>query len=179
MAKQECVTLFPEVEAVTKRLTDEQFGVLIRAVIAYQLRGEVYDGDDVAVDIAFQFLSSQVDRTVAFKAKKAKAARSRWDKQKEEEAEQSDTDGMQARAEECKTMQSDTEPMQSDAPNPNPIPNPIPSPNPSNNREDVPDMNVGHNPPKQTRRFTPPTLEQVQAYCRQRGKSVDAQRFVD
>jgi hypothetical protein len=29
------------------------------------------------------------------------------------------------------------------------------------------------------RRFTPPTVEQVQAYCKERGNAVDPQRFVD
>ena len=30
-----------------------------------------------------------------------------------------------------------------------------------------------------SRRFTPPTVEDVEAYCRERGNAVDAQRFVD
>ena len=30
-----------------------------------------------------------------------------------------------------------------------------------------------------SRRFTPPTVEDVEAYCRERGNGVDAQRFVD
>ena len=37
-------------------------------------------------------------------------------------------------------------------------------------------------PPKATRartKFTPPSLEEVQAYCTERGNTVDAQRFVD
>ena len=42
--------------------------------------------------------------------------------------------------------------------------------------EDVPDINVGHKP---TRRFTPPTVEEVQDYCWERGNAVDPQRFVD
>lgn len=42
--------------------------------------------------------------------------------------------------------------------------------------EDVPDINVGHKPSK---RFTPPTVEQVQEYCWERGNCVDPQRFVD
>lgn len=42
--------------------------------------------------------------------------------------------------------------------------------------EDVPDINVGHKP---TRRFTPPTVEEVQDYCWERGNGVDPQRFVD
>ena len=32
---------------------------------------------------------------------------------------------------------------------------------------------------KPRKRFTPPTVEDVAAYCRERGNSVDAQRFVD
>ena len=41
---------------------------------------------------------------------------------------------------------------------------------------DVPDINVGH---KLSRRFTPPAVEQVREYCRERGNCVDPQRFVD
>lgn len=33
--------------------------------------------------------------------------------------------------------------------------------------------------PKKVARFTPPTVEEVQEYCRERGNKVDAQRFVD
>ena len=32
---------------------------------------------------------------------------------------------------------------------------------------------------KATNRFTPPTLAEVQAYCKERGNNVDAQRFID
>ena len=42
--------------------------------------------------------------------------------------------------------------------------------------EDVPDINVGHKP---TKRFVPPTVDEVRAYCRERGNSVNPQRFVD
>ncbi len=60
--KQETLVLFPEVLAVTRKLSDEQFGVLMRAAFSYRLSGEVYAGDDVAVDVAFQFVSNQIDR---------------------------------------------------------------------------------------------------------------------
>ena len=43
-------------------------------------------------------------------------------------------------------------------------------------KEDVTDINVGHKPSK---RFTPPTLDDVSDYCYERGSSVDPQRFVD
>ena len=34
-------------------------------------------------------------------------------------------------------------------------------------------------PPPRSKRFKPPTLEEVQAYCLERGNKVDAQRFID
>ena len=49
--------------------------------------------------------------------------------------------------------------------------------NPNTREGDVPDTNVGHTPP--TKRFTPPTFEQVAAYCKERGNNIDPQRFVD
>ena len=42
--------------------------------------------------------------------------------------------------------------------------------------EDVPDINVGHTP---TKRFIPPTVDEVRAYCQDRQNGVDPQRFVD
>ena len=34
-------------------------------------------------------------------------------------------------------------------------------------------------PKKERKRFTPPTVEEVEAYCRERGNTVDAETFVD
>lgn len=106
MAKQETLTLFPEIEEVTRKMSDSQFGCLIRAVMAYRFRGEEYAGDDIAVDIAFRFVSSQVDRAETAKAARVKAAKDRWDMQ-------SDASGMQTDANRCKAMQTDAKVMQS------------------------------------------------------------------
>lgn len=44
----------------------------------------------------------------------------------------------------------------------------------------VPDKNVGHTArPARSTRFVPPTVDEVQAYCFERGNNVNAQRFVD
>lgn len=102
MSNESCVTLFPEIETVTRKLDNEQFGILIRAVIAYRFRGEQYTGEDAALDIAFQFLSSQVDRSEAAKERKSRAAQKRWN-----------AEPMQIHA---KPMHSDAKPMHSDAP---------------------------------------------------------------
>ena len=120
MAKQECITLFPEVETVTRKMSNEQFGILIRAVIAYRMRGEVYSGEDIAVDIAFQFLANQQDRAEAAKADKSKAANAKWAKQAGKENMQTDADTMQIDAgimqSYAHAMQNDADAMQSDAP---------------------------------------------------------------
>lgn len=112
MAKQETLTLFPEIEVVTKKMTDTQFGELMRAVMAYRWRGEAYSGDDIAIDIAFQFLSNQVDRGEAAKAAKTKAAKDRWDKKTDAEPMHSDADRMQNDADECRRVKDDA-PIQS------------------------------------------------------------------
>lgn len=96
MAKEdEGMSLFPEIFTSTRKLSDEQFGTLIRAGRLYQTEQKIYDGDDVAVDIAFQFLANQIDRRNEASTKKTAAARKRWDKK-----------------EVCTPMQGDTEPMQ-------------------------------------------------------------------
>ena len=95
MAKQETLTIFPEIEDITRKMSDEQLGRLMRAVMAYRFRGELYSGDDVAIDIAFQFMSSQVDRSETAKAAKAKAAQGRWSTKTDAEGMQNDAEGMQ------------------------------------------------------------------------------------
>ena len=102
MPKQETLTLFPELEDATKRLTDEQFGILMRSVMAYRFRGEAYSGDDVAIDISFRFAASMVDRSEDTKKSRSKAASARWDSEKNANA--------------CKAMQNDANQMQSDTP---------------------------------------------------------------
>lgn len=38
---------------------------------------------------------------------------------------------------------------------------------------------IGEDKPQSARRFIPPTIEEVKAYCQERGNSVDPERFVD
>lgn len=64
--KQETLVLFPEVMAITRKFTDAQFGILMRAAFSYRFAGEVYSGDDVAVDVAFRTVASQIDRYQEF-----------------------------------------------------------------------------------------------------------------
>ena len=113
MAKQETLTIFPEIEDTTKMMSNEQFGELMRAVMAYRFRGEEYTGRDVAVNVAFQFMSSQVDRSETAKAARSKAAQGRWTAKGDAEGMQTDAKPMQSDAND---MQNDAEGMQTDAP---------------------------------------------------------------
>lgn len=117
MAKQETLTIFPEIEDTTQDLTNEQFGVLMRAVMAYRFRGEVYAGNDPFIKFAFRYMANQVDRSETAKTAKSKAAKERWEKQ-------SDADEckvMQNDADECKAMQSDAPILSIPSPSPCPI----------------------------------------------------------
>lgn len=64
--KQETLVLFPEVMVITRKFSDEQFGILMRAAFSYRFGGDVYSGDDAAVDVAFQAVASQIDRYQEF-----------------------------------------------------------------------------------------------------------------
>lgn len=144
--KQETLTLFPEVLETTRKLTDAQFGALMRAAFAYRFQGEDYAGDDPAVDMAFQFLASQIDRYLDICAVNRQNA-----------ASAPNASEVQRNAAECSGM-----PLQS---------NPIPS----NPIQKV----VGPDRPSRStpKRFVPPTLEEVQNYCRERNISVDPVKF--
>ena len=60
--KQDTLVLFPDVYMSTEKLTDAQFGALMRAAFGYRFYGEVYDGDDFAVELMFGVLKTQLDR---------------------------------------------------------------------------------------------------------------------
>lgn len=62
--KQDVIVLFPDLFVGTKRLTDAQFGVLMRALFAYRYENTEYTGEDVTVAMAFDFAKPQIDRYI-------------------------------------------------------------------------------------------------------------------
>lgn len=107
MAKEdEGMSLFPEIFTSTRKLSDEQFGALIRAGRVYQTDGIAYQGDDIAVDIAFQFLANQIDRRSEASTKKTAAAKRRWEKKDGCKVMQSDAEACTPIQDGCKVMQS-------------------------------------------------------------------------
>ena len=73
------MTIFPEVEEITKDLTNEQFGIMMRAAMAYRYRREAYSGNDPLIKFAFRYMANMVDRAENAKKAKSDAAREIWD----------------------------------------------------------------------------------------------------
>lgn len=153
--KQETLVLFPEVLSITQKFTDEQFGILMRAAFSYRFAGEVYSGDDVAVDVAFRTVASQIDRYQEFCNTLSNNAKC--------------SNGKQSAAKYSKTQQSDP-PIHVQSMS-NPCPYPIQS---------MSDQCVGReDTPKTPTRFSPPSVDDVRKYCNEHGyTTIDPERFV-
>ena len=151
--KQETLVLFPEVLQITRKFTDAQFGTLIRAVFSYRFGGEEYSGDDMAIDVAFQAIANQVDRLKEYSEINAKNAAGSESKQG---------------GAECSEMQENHPPILS-----NPIQSvPIQS-------DPVEDTGAQSAKPHAHTRFSPPSVQEIEDYCTEKGFLLDAERFVD
>lgn len=155
--KQDTLVLFPDVFNSTKKMTDEQFGVLMRAVFDYRFSNRIYDGDDLTVDVMFCTVKNQIDRyreTCAVNSRNA--------------SYQSKADGTA----ELSGIQGNTVESSDEEENSPHIhtPNHNHSHNHSDSKADKPPTN---------HRFTPPTADEVKAYCTEKGYAVDPDRFVD
>lgn len=165
--KQETLVLFPEVMRFTQKFSDAQFGSLIRSVFSYRFEGEVYSGEDMAVDVAFQTIAGQIDRLLEHSEINAKNA-SVSEKVRENlpagEKEQPE-------AESGETEQGEAESSEMQRNHPPILSNPIRS-NPIQVEEEA------AKPPTH-QRFSPPSVEEVRAYCLEKGYSLAPERFVD
>lgn len=148
-----------EYESQLSRLSDEQLGKLIRAIIEYKKTGEPCDSGDIAVDLSFDFIKVDIDKQAENYRKKADAGRLGGSKNKQNEANESNAKQNEAnesksnhKKEKEKEIEKDTEKESSSK---------------EEQKKDAP------------RIMARPTVEEVSAYCRERGNTVDAQHFVD
>jgi flagellar biosynthesis GTPase FlhF len=147
-----------EYESQLSRLSDEQLGKLIRAIIEYKKTGEPCDSGDIAVDLSFDFIKVDIDKQAENYRKKADAGRLGGSKNKQNETDESNAKQNEAnesksnhKKEKEKEIEKDTE------------------------KESSPKGEQKKDAPRMVR----PTVEEVSAYCRERGNTVDAQHFVD
>ena len=149
--------LFPDVFISTKKMTDAQFGSLMRAVFDYRFSNHIYGGDDLTVEVMFCTVKNQIDRyreTCEINSRNASKQNNT-----EHTAEQSENQGNAAESSE-------------NGENPAHIHTPI------HTHTQIHSDSKADKPPTR-RRFTPPTADEVREYCLSKGYAVDPDRFVD
>lgn len=141
----------------TKKLTDEEFGQLMRGLLEYSVTGEEPEELPDKVQVAFDIYSGQIDRDNESYKAKCKSNREniskRWNTTSNEPnlAHQDDTmvyDGIRTNTNDTKEKEKGKE---------------------KENRKEK-----GSN-----KRFSPPTLDEVAEYCRSRNSPVDPKKFYE
>jgi len=165
-----------------KRLSDAQFGALIRGMMAYQITGELPEYSDPILAIAFDAARVELDISNEKYEKKCQANRENGrkggrplsqDKQKTEKSErffENPNDNENEHENENLNNEILDSPIMAFMPAPKVAPakeipeNPLPPIEPEK--------------PKRERKFIPPTVEEVKAYCESRKNNIDAEAFV-
>lgn len=149
-----------------KRLSDEEVGRMFRMLMLYHA-GRYDEMDDLgfvdAEGIAFDFIKDDIDRT---------------EKKTEEAKETNRLNGMKGGR-----PRKQTEPEETEKNRPKPT---VTDRNPTKAYKDKDidkDIDIKENPLKGVKekpsRFSPPSIEEVEAYCKERGNKINAQHFID
>lgn len=148
-----------------EKLSDQEVGRLVRSLLEY---GETGETEELAgrESIAFDFIADDINRAKA--AYEERCAKNQRNIEKRY-ARQDDTnvyDGIRTNTNVYETYQTKDKPK--DKPK-------------DKTKDKTKDNSLPPNGVSDTRakRFTPPTLDDVSAYIRERGSNVDAQRFLD
>nr|DAM83914.1 MAG TPA: hypothetical protein [Caudoviricetes sp.] len=142
-----------------EKLSDQEVGRLVRSLLEY---GETGETEELAgrESIAFDFIADDINRAkAAYEERCAKNQRNIGKRY----ARQDDTtvyDGIRTNTNVYETYQTKDKDKTKDKTKDNSLP--------PNGVSDT-----------RAKRFTPPTLDDVSAYIRERGSNVDAQRFLD
>lgn len=157
--------------ASVERFSDAEAGRFIKALFAYVRHGEEYDGNNGREDpIIWQaletlrkdvesFKTAEANRQAqeqAIKEKRRQAAQARWNMQKE--ANESKCKQTEANESKCTICNADAPQKE--------------------NIEIIKETPLKGSKEKRAR-FSPPTVDEVAAYCKERGNKIDPQRFVD
>lgn len=144
-----------------EKLSDQEVGRLVRSLLEY---GETGETEELAgrESIAFDFIADDINRAKA--AYEERCAKNQRNIEKRY-ARQDDTnvyDGIRTNTNVYETYQTKDKPK-------------------DKTKDKTKDNSLPPNGVSDTRakRFTPPTLDDVSAYIRERGSNVDAQRFLD
>lgn len=171
------LVLYHDIRAPLELLDDEERGKLLSAILIYSEYGELPEFEG-ALQMAFAFIRTAIDRDA-----------DKWEEKRQKRVEAGRAGG-QKRAENLRIADeqalanqanatSAKQTKQSQANQAVPVPGNVPVPVPGNVPVPVNGIERGADKPPRASRFTPPSVEEVSAYCQERRNSVDAQRFVD
>ena len=163
----ESIVIHTDIKEKLQWLTDEEAGRLFKAIVAYAESGTILSPDaDKALGLVFLFVKDQIDRDYEKYQARVKANRENGSKggrphKSKEPNKPTETDGLSEKPN--KTDGLFTEPTET-------LPNPIPNPKPKS----IPNDSEG-----KAKRFTKPTLQEIEDCIREKGYNVDAGAFFD
>ena len=152
--------LYHDLRKPLELLTDAERGQLFLAIFDYSEHGVIPDFAG-AQQMAFAFIKTSLDRDAAA-----------WEDKREKRREAGSLGGKQTQAKRANAafaLQGKQKAANQAVPVPAPVIVPVP----------VPANKKGTDKPSCAPRFTPPSIEEVAAYCRERGNAVNAEAFVD
>lgn len=152
--------LYHDVRGPLELLTDAERGKLFLAILDYSEFGEIPDFGG-ALGMAFAFIKMSIDRDAAA-----------WESKREKRREAGSLGGKQRVANQANATFANQN-KQTQANQAVPVPVPVNVPVPGSVKEGGADK-----PPRATR-FTPPTVKEVEEYCRERKNNIDPASFVD
>ena len=141
-----------------KILSDEQFGRLMRLMFQYQIEGKVPMIEDATVSLAFDVVKFDLDRN-----------NEKYEEICEKRRIAGKAGGL-AKANNSKQMIANASKSKQN------VASVADNDNDNDNDNDT-DNDISIK--SKAKRFTPPTLDEVKNYCKERNNNVDAERFID
>ncbi len=171
---RESFLLYTDIGEVIESMDDKSAAALFRAIVEYEKTDVIPEIEDPIAKIAFIPVRQKLD-----------VNNKKWAEEKEKRRKAAETanEAKRRKSEETKTERNRTEPNGTET-----------EPNGENRNAmhadnvlvPVPVLVPEHEPVPEKRerkraqtRFSPPTIAEVQDYCRERGNNIDASRFVD
>lgn len=176
---RESFLLYTDIGEVIDKMTDASVAALFRAIVKYEQTDVIPEIEDPVAEIAFIPIRQRLDinnakweEEIAKRRKAAEIANEAKRKKTEgTDRNQSESIGTERNRTEPNGTESEPSGTERDAVRADNVHVPVLVP------ENVPE---GKKDSRRARaRFSPPTVEEVQDYCRERGNRVDASRFVD
>ena len=162
MPDKTSLVLYHDMRGPLELLDDADRGKLFLAILDYSEWGTEPDFTG-ALGMCFAFVKTAIDRDAAA-----------WEAKREKRREAGSIGGKQSQANRANAcFASRDEGGQANQAVPVPVPAPVSVSVPVPEKE-----NMADKPPRASR-FSPPSVDEVRAYCQERGNRVDPERFVD